>query len=227
VEQYNSCLECSKTCSQNADFTRVLAIAHRSMRFSAYQVEEIFGKSFSDGSRNEGEEREREREREEKASLDDDDEILETDSFIHDLWFPPPPPGILEARICTGIGLPVPEPPQLLHRIMPVPLQVPQPTSLSDHFVHRHGTLLEPLQVEHRNPPAIGGFSSSASIIDLMAHAPASTPNPCATCIATPGDMFASCLYIALCSKQRNLRAAPPPAAAVRRPPPIGFNPCF
>jgi len=63
VEQYNSCLECSKTCSQNADFTRVLAIAHRSMRFSAYQVEEIFGKSFSDGSTNEGEERERERER--------------------------------------------------------------------------------------------------------------------------------------------------------------------
>jgi hypothetical protein len=31
------------------------------MRFSAYQVEEIFDKSFSDGSRNEGEERERER----------------------------------------------------------------------------------------------------------------------------------------------------------------------
>ncbi len=46
VEQYNSCLECSKTCSQKADFTRVLAIAHRSMRFSAYQVEEIFDKSF-------------------------------------------------------------------------------------------------------------------------------------------------------------------------------------
>jgi hypothetical protein len=35
----------------------VLAIAHPSMRFSAYQVEEIFDKSFSDGSRNEGEER--------------------------------------------------------------------------------------------------------------------------------------------------------------------------
>jgi hypothetical protein len=68
VEQYNSCLECSKTCSQNADFTRVLAIAHRSMRFSAYQVEEIFGKSFSDGSTNEGEERERERERRKRAS---------------------------------------------------------------------------------------------------------------------------------------------------------------
>ncbi len=146
-----------------------------------------------------------------EASLDDDDEILETDSFIHDLWFPPPPPppGILEARICTGIGLPVPEPPQLLHRIMPVPLHVPQPTSLSDHFVHRHGTLLEPLQVEHRNPPAIGGFSSSASIIDLMAHAPASTPNPCANCIATPGDMFASCLYIALCSKQTKRAGRP------------------
>jgi hypothetical protein len=191
----------------------------RSKRFSANRFQTVLEMR---------EKREREREREEKASLDDDDEILETDSFIHDLWFPPPPPpGILEARICTGIGLPVPEPPQLLHRIMPVPLHVPQPTSLSDHFVHRHGTLLEPLQVEHRNPPAIGGFSSSASIIDLMAHAPASTPNPCATCIATPGDMFASCLYIALCSKQRNLRAAPPPAAAVRRPPPIRFNPCF
>jgi hypothetical protein len=69
VEQYNSCLECSKTCSQNADFTRVLAIAHRSICFSAYQVEEILGKSFSDGSRNEGEERERERERRKRASM--------------------------------------------------------------------------------------------------------------------------------------------------------------
>jgi hypothetical protein len=37
------------------------------MRFSAYQVEEIFDKSFSDGSRNEGEERERERERRKRA----------------------------------------------------------------------------------------------------------------------------------------------------------------
>jgi hypothetical protein len=73
---------------------------------------------------------------------------------------------------------------------MPVPLQVPQPTSLSDHLVHRHGTLLDPLQVAHRNPPAIGFWSSVASRIDLMAHAPASTLNPCATCcIATPGDM--------------------------------------
>jgi hypothetical protein len=111
----------------------------------------------------------------------------ETDSQV--LWFPPPP-GILEARICTGIGLPVPEPPQLLHRIMPVPLQVPQPTSLSDHLVHTHGTLLDPLHVAQRNPPAIGFWSSVASRIDLMAHAPASTLNPCATCcIATPGDM--------------------------------------
>jgi hypothetical protein len=106
---------------------------------------------------------------------------------IHVLRFPPLP-DILEARICTGRGLPVPVPPQLLQRLMPVPLQVPQPISLSDHFVHRHGTFLEPLQVAHRNPPAIG-FCSSASIIDLIAHALASAPNPCTTCIATPGDM--------------------------------------
>jgi hypothetical protein len=45
---------------------------------------------------------------------------------------------------------------QLLHRIMPVPLQVPQPKSLSDHFVHRHGILLDLSQVAKRNPPAIG-----------------------------------------------------------------------
>ncbi len=71
---------------------------------------------------------------------------------------------------------------------MPVPLQVPQPTSLSDHLVHRHGTLLDPLQVAHRNPPAIGFWSSVASRNDLMAHAPASTLNPCATCPATTLD---------------------------------------
>ncbi|KAG0613165.1 hypothetical protein M758_6G081700 [Ceratodon purpureus] len=96
--------------------------------------------------------------------------------------------GGFEARICTGIGLPVPLPPQALHRIMPEPSHVLQPTSSSDHLVHIHGTLRDPLHVGHwLNPPM--GFSCSASIMDFITHAPASALNPCTTWVTTPGDI--------------------------------------
>jgi hypothetical protein len=83
----------------------------------------------------------------------------------------------------------VPEPPQLLHVIFPEPLHVLQPTSLSDHLVHIHGTFRVPLQVAHSLPPAIG-FCSSASKIDFTIHAPAKTETPCTTCTTTPGDIL-------------------------------------
>ena len=61
-----------------------------------------------------------------------------------------PFPGTLDARIWTGIGLPVPDPPQLLQVVEPEPPQLLHPTSLSDHLVHRQGTFLVPLQVAQR-----------------------------------------------------------------------------
>lgn len=103
-------------------------------------------------------------------------------------------PGMLEARICTGIGRPVPEPPQLLQIIFPEPLHVLQPISLSDHFVHIHGTLRVPLQVAHSLPPAIG-FWSSASRTDFTNHALASNEAPWTICIATPGDILLSLCF--------------------------------
>jgi hypothetical protein len=97
--------------------------------------------------------------------------------------------GGLDARICTGIGLPVPLPPQALQRIMPEPSHVLQPTSLSDHRVHIHGTLRDPLHVGHWLNPSIG-FSCSASKIDFITHAPARALSPCTTCVTAPGDIL-------------------------------------
>jgi hypothetical protein len=101
-----------------------------------------------------------------------------------------PLPGILEARICTGIGLPVPEPPQLLQTIFPDPLHVLQPRSSSDHLVHMHGTLRDPLQVGHCLPPIIGFCFSSASKMDFTSHALATSEAPCTTWIIPPGPIL-------------------------------------
>ena len=113
-------------------------------------------------------------------------EFREDDTIFHGFRFP----GMLEARICTGMGLPVPEPPQLLQVIFPEPQHVLHPTSLSDHLVHRQGTFRVPLHVAHCLPPAMG-FCSSASKIDFTIHAPAMTDTPCTTCTTTPGDIVA------------------------------------
>lgn len=96
--------------------------------------------------------------------------------------------GGLEARICTGMGRPVPLPPHALQRIMPEPSQVLHPTSSSDHRVHMHGTLRLPLQVGHWLKPPMDVLSCSASMMDLITHAPASALNPCTTCCTT-GDI--------------------------------------
>lgn len=101
-----------------------------------------------------------------------------------------PLPEILEARICTGIGLPVPEPPQLLQTIFPDPLHVLQPTSSSDHLVHMHGTLRDPLQVGHCLPPIIGFCFSSASKMDFTSHALATSEAPCTTWTIPPGPIL-------------------------------------
>lgn len=99
--------------------------------------------------------------------------------------------GGLEARICTGIGRPVPLPPHELHRIIPDPSHVLHPTSSSDHLVHMQGTRRDPLHVGHWLNPLMG-FSCSASIIDFIIHAPARQLMPCATWVITPGDILQS-----------------------------------
>jgi hypothetical protein len=95
----------------------------------------------------------------------------------------------LDTRICAGIGLAVPLPPQLLHLILPVPPHVLHPTSSSDHLVHKQGTLLDPLHVGHWLNPRGTDLSWSASIMDFIIHAPASALTPCTTWVTTPGDM--------------------------------------
>lgn len=97
----------------------------------------------------------------------------------------------METRICTGMGLPVPLPPQELQRIMPEPSQVLHPTSWSDHRVHMQGTRREPLHVGQALPPLMG-FSCSASISDLMTQAPAKALNPSTTWVTAPGDILQS-----------------------------------
>lgn len=87
----------------------------------------------------------------------------------------------LDTRICAGIGLAVPLPPQVLHLILPVPPHVLHPTSSSDHLVHKQGTLLDPLHVGHWMKPRGTDLSWSASIMDFIIHAPASALIPCTT----------------------------------------------
>lgn len=72
-------------------------------------------------------------------------------------------------EIWTGIGRPVPVPPQLLHAMRPEPEQVRQPTSRSDHV-----------------GPAMGFWP----ITDLTRTAPASTLRPVANWVKTIGSII-------------------------------------
>lgn len=75
----------------------------------------------------------------------------------------------------TGMGRPVPVPPQLLQGIRPDPEQERHPTCPSDQREQRQVTLPVPLQVGHRvNGPAMGSWSMT----DLTRTAPASMPRP-------------------------------------------------
>ncbi|RWW62637.1 hypothetical protein BHE74_00030221 [Ensete ventricosum] len=86
-------------------------------------------------------------------------------------------PGDFWLRSFGSRGRPDPDPPQLLHSIMPEPAQDRQPMSPSDHLEHRHATRPDPLHDGHRgHPPAMGRFSTT----DFTMAAPASTPSPVA-----------------------------------------------
>eukprot|EP01018_Ginkgo_biloba_P013478 Gb_17801 [translate_table: standard] len=91
---------------------------------------------------------------------------------------------------------PVPEPPQLLQRLIPVRSHVAQPWSPSDQRLQIQGTLLEPLQLGHLGITPSMALCSSASIRDLNIHAPAIMPIPDATWDAMiAGVIFLPLLY--------------------------------
>ena len=78
----------------------------------------------------------------------------------------------------TGMGLPVPDPPQLEQDRLPDPPQVLHPTSPSDHREQKHVTRPDPLQVVQRgNVPAMG---CCWSMICWTIAAPSITLNPVA-----------------------------------------------
>lgn len=84
----------------------------------------------------------------------------------------------------TGMGRPVPVPPQLLQAILPDPEQVRHPTSPSDQREHMQATRPVPLQVGHRwKGPAMGFWSMT----DLTRTAPASMLRP--SWVSTIGPM--------------------------------------
>lgn len=86
----------------------------------------------------------------------------------------------------TGMGRPVPDPPQLLQALRPDPEQVRQPTSPSDQREQIHETRPVPLQVGHLwNGPAMGFWSMT----DLTKTAPANTPKPVAIWVNTMGTI--------------------------------------
>ena len=88
-------------------------------------------------------------------------------------------------EIWTGIGRPVPLPPQLLHAMRPEPEQVRQPTSRSDQREQRQATRPVPLQDGHVGP-AMGFWP----ITDLTRTAPASTLRPVANWVKTIGSII-------------------------------------
>ncbi|KAI5076970.1 hypothetical protein GOP47_0009035 [Adiantum capillus-veneris] len=94
--------------------------------------------------------------------------------------------GLVEALILTGMGRPVPDPPQLLHLAIPDPPHAPQPELPSDHREQKHGTRRAPSHVGHRGRGMYDDLAlvalSSASRMDLAATAPARSPMPDAIC---------------------------------------------
>lgn len=96
----------------------------------------------------------------------------------------------MEGRTETGTGLPVPEPPQLLQTVKPVPPQERQPKSPSDQREQRQGTRRVPLQVVQR------GKAEEMELWwesrkDLKMRAPARTPIPEASWERTIGGDIA------------------------------------
>jgi hypothetical protein len=80
----------------------------------------------------------------------------------------------------AGSGLPVPDPPQLRHVILPEPAQVRQPLSPSDHRLHMHSMRPEPPHVAQRGRAShLDAAGSPSSPRDRFAMAtPASMPRP-------------------------------------------------
>ena len=91
----------------------------------------------------------------------------------------------------AGSGRPVPEPPQLRHRLRPEPEHVPQPTSPSDQRLQRHSSRPVPLHVEQRGRASHLDDAGSPSPVPRLANAtPASIPSP-ADAITTGETIFA------------------------------------
>lgn len=83
----------------------------------------------------------------------------------------------------TGIGIPFPPPPQLLHFINPLCWQDVQPTSPSDHFVHMHGSYPEPLhRGQDLEDEVVSAFSWSSRISRPTQRAPAVKPTVVTSC---------------------------------------------
>lgn len=85
----------------------------------------------------------------------------------------------------TGMGRPVPVPPQLLQAMRPDPEQLRQPRSPSDQREQRQETRPEPLQLWHLGPIMVGFWS----INDLTRTAPANTLRPVASWVNTIGPL--------------------------------------
>ncbi|KAE8814116.1 hypothetical protein D1007_08759 [Hordeum vulgare] len=98
----------------------------------------------------------------------------------------------------AGIGRPVPEPPQLRHRLRPEPEHVPQPTSPSDQRLQRHSSRPVPLHVEQRGRAShLDAAGSPSPVVRFAITTPASIPSP-ADAITTGATIFAAELSLLL-----------------------------
>jgi hypothetical protein len=107
----------------------------------------------------------------------------------------------------AGSGLPVPDPPQLRHGILPDPAQVRQPVSSpSDQRLHRHLTRPEPPHVAQRGRAShLDAAGSPSPPRDRFAMAtPATMPSP-ADAITAGATISFSCLLVRTdCSRRRD-----------------------